>query len=387
MAAAQEVPSAERPSFSSFWKRTKDGFNAKRITFVQGNPTETSNAAIKNEEIPSEITAKDKAQIRRAQVRKAQIQHRQRKANYIRKLELDISGLRDMIASTEKDRRVLLAENDMIRQYLRTATEQDASSQLTLPCAQPAITEPSLFDNIDLSDVTVTLGMDDLLRTPVYQISGSSSPESTGQRTGSQHSSPAPADSRRVIPELTTEQTQEAVNFILALEHICWDHFGPEDFASTSDSTRVESGHCLMASSLALQSAPQNVFTTMGDAGARVKPESLRSDVSWQASGLTLQSLHGLASSVNPSDLDLTPVQAWFELASVYPMSILLRRDIVDALKRGFSGVVKCPQYGAVIERSVFDSVVGRVLEPELAAYKTRLTTEPAAEPVAASQS
>lgn len=85
-------------------------------------------------------------------------------------------------------------------------------------------------------------------------------------------------------------------------------------------------------------------------------------------SGLTLQSLHGLASSINPADLDLTPVQAWFELAARYPIDVLLRRDVEDRLKREFVGVVKCPHYGAAIERGAFESICARVLGPEIVA-------------------
>jgi hypothetical protein len=90
------------------------------------------------------------------------------------------------------------------------------------------------------------------------------------------------------------------------------------------------------------------------------------SHLSWQGSGLTLESLYGLASSVNPSDLDLAPVQAWFELAARYPPEILLRKDVEDRLKKEFVGVVKCPHYGAAIERGAFESIVARVLDPEV---------------------
>ena len=88
--------------------------------------------------------------------------------------------------------------------------------------------------------------------------------------------------------------------------------------------------------------------------------------ISWQASGLTLRSLYGLASSVNPADLDLTPVQAWFELAARYPLEILLRRDVEDRLKREFVGVVKCPHYGAAVERGALESICARILDPEV---------------------
>jgi hypothetical protein len=67
--------------------------------------------------------------------------------------------------------------------------------------------------------------------------------------------------------------------------------------------------------------------------------------ISWPASGLTLHSLYGLANSIFPTDLDLAPVQAWFELAERYPLEVLLRQDVEDRLKKEFVGVVKCPHY------------------------------------------
>src|SRR6187402_3234044 len=62
-----------------------------------------------------ELSAKDKAQIRRQQVRRAQIQHRQRKANYVKQLELDVVRVRDLIADTERQTAVLRRENGAMR--------------------------------------------------------------------------------------------------------------------------------------------------------------------------------------------------------------------------------------------------------------------------------
>lgn len=144
-----------------------------------------------------------------------------------------------------------------------------------------------------------------------------------------------------------------------------------------------------MASSLALRTAPAAVFDAMAaqpvsppgppsglaaraaaksEGGAATPPPP----VSWPASGLTLHSLYGLASSVNPSDLELAPVQAWFELAARWPLETLLRKDVEDRLKTAFVGVVKCPHYGAAIERGAFESICARVLGPEVAVPVTQ---------------
>jgi hypothetical protein len=132
-----------------------------------------------------------------------------------------------------------------------------------------------------------------------------------------------------------------------------------------------------MASSLCVADAPTSVYDSKKVfrripvapfAGAKKRPAAESPKFSWEASnasasgGINLQSLLSLASNLNPSDLELTPVQAWFELAELYGAETVLAENVMEALKREFSGVVKCLHFGAVIERSAFESVVGRVL-------------------------
>lgn len=78
-------------------------------------------------------------------------------------------------------------------------------------------------------------------------------------------------------------------------------------------------------------------------------------ELSWKACGLTLSSLYPLACSI-------TPVQTFFELAKCWPINVLPTGDILDRLKRESLGVVKCPHYGAQIERGADESIVERVL-------------------------
>ena len=125
-----------------------------------------------------------------------------------------------------------------------------------------------------------------------------------------------------------------------------------------------------MASSLVLQDAPPAVFRALSRSSPllrRAQPSDvppLQEPLEWSAAGLTLQALHGLACSIHDATVEVAPVQAWFELASRYPLEILLRRDVLDTLKRELSPVVRCPHYGAQMERMAFESVVGRVLGP-----------------------
>lgn len=125
-----------------------------------------------------------------------------------------------------------------------------------------------------------------------------------------------------------------------------------------------------MASSLALQSAPRAVFSAVSRATPllrRAAPRDLppaEEACEWSAAGLTLQALHGLACSISDSAVEVAPVQAWFELAARVPGEVLMRREVLEALKRELAPIVRCPHFGAQMERGAFESVVGRVLGP-----------------------
>jgi hypothetical protein len=79
----------------------------------------------------------------------------------------------------------------------------------------PSATTTELFSDIDVSEMTVTLSMDEVLGAPCYQISSSSS-------SGSVRSAPSPAASEGLAPyhqrqqTLTPAQEEAAINFILS---------------------------------------------------------------------------------------------------------------------------------------------------------------------------
>ncbi|SPQ18189.1 159b133d-05d1-45f9-afaf-3b8854c08c3e [Thermothielavioides terrestris] len=98
---------------------------------------------------------------------------------------------------------------------------------------------------------------------------------------------------------------------------------------------------------------------------------------SWQTTALTLHALHGLAQSLAPAaGPELAPVQAWFELVGRFGAAALLRRadtdahddgddddddaPVLDRLKQGLAPLVRCPHFGASIERAAFEAVVER---------------------------
>ncbi|EFX05284.1 alanine racemase [Grosmannia clavigera kw1407] len=474
-------------------------------------------------------TTLTKAQARRAQVRRAQVQHRKRKADYLRQLEVDVSTLRDLVSATEKETRRLRHENASIRVRLGISVVGSGKNNIIVPSkidsvisadtsqvmaldvpavavsslndvtvggdigqllspsapeVSPATTPwdvstittgpspmslsssaspaaqgvlpialadtidakvdatGSLFANIDLDDITVALVMDEFVGTPVYHISSSSVSTSSPPYdensavlqsfpTTSITTSPAynsmttsaiiPMDPALVsdasspvspepglqgyswMQEMTLEQVHVAVNFILALEYVCWNHVGHQ-FCRPNTGV-PHAGHTLMASNLLLQHASDKVHMDVYDFNDKYESEindqaghthdtsftgsndNHAVDLTWQAPDVTLQQLYGLATSLNPaSDKELTPIEAWFELASNYPLSILLRQDVIDELKRGFSGVVRCLYFGAVIERQAFESVVDRILGPIMSGEAAIARIQPAEHAILAPQ-
>ncbi|KAK2611038.1 hypothetical protein N8I77_004420 [Diaporthe amygdali] len=141
-----EAYTEDRPSFTSFWRKTKDESTARELTFVQSDPSQPGCKVPAPEQGPAPGHAsKDK---RRVQVRKAQVAHRQRKAKYVEQLEADIAGMRDKISTAESERQTLRDENEAIRAHLSAAAAAAAStySQASAPSIQLSYM-PSYLDS------------------------------------------------------------------------------------------------------------------------------------------------------------------------------------------------------------------------------------------------
>ncbi|KAF4982253.1 hypothetical protein FZEAL_2137 [Fusarium zealandicum] len=395
----------EKRSFSAFLKRTlrrgnksdeseystpqQRGKGSRGGEGLNGESPNTSSAT-SPQNPRKNLSASEKAKLRRAQVRKAQIQHRQRKAEHVKQMEIDVTHFREMISLTEFESDELRKENDEMLAMLlaKGITIPKCKSQCSI---RPTITrqqpgddswidetlgaelltddtamlqnEEDMFADVNVDDIIVTLKKDDSMETPVFSIRSNS----TRSNTTSPPVTGGDAD-------LSSEEEQMAVNFILSLEHICWDHFFLGDFPSHAHlSDNKAKGHTLMASSICMAHAPQDVFHGRKLMTSCHDPRALGTDpyvppafYEWPSPRITLASLHGLARSLNPGDKELTPVQAWFELAGRFDRSVLLNAKTLETLSKELNGVVKCLEFGAVMEREAFESVVGRVLGESL---------------------
>ncbi|KAM0347067.1 hypothetical protein ACHAPU_005006 [Fusarium lateritium] len=391
----------DRPSFNDFLKKTKQQGSCegpecaapRRGRKNRGSEGVSSESPENTSETSPQkprksLTATEKAKLRRAQVRRAQIQHRQRKAEYQQQLELDITHFRELIALTEFESEQFRKDNGSIKALLASkgiaipkcrtgncsgrarevvagvddAWVDDALGLRPTPedpdLYQDDETGGELFADVNVDDIIVTLKKDESMVTPAFSIrSNESSSNST--------SPPPPPDLN-----LSPDEEQKAVNFILSLEHICWDHFFIGDYPSHSHLTNDESkGHCLMASSLCMANAPLDVFGDRKLVSSASSCNERRAQgldayippvyLEWPSPRISLSSLYGLAQSLNPGDLEITPVQAWFELSTRYDKRLLLER--LDLLGVELMGVSKCLEFGAVMERDAFESVVARM--------------------------
>ncbi|KAH7034937.1 uncharacterized protein B0I36DRAFT_85835 [Microdochium trichocladiopsis] len=466
--------------------------------------TSSGSTSSANEATTSETTpALTKAQARRAQVRRAQIQHRQRKADYTKQLEMETAKYRDLVGQTQRETYALEAENTAMRKMLldklgylppeALPSSSSSDSLSTEPSADAMAWEATgggqvahvssssersnSASSIPTPVYSVSVAMSEVMGTPAMQVRRTSSPPQVSSRSGSvsksrtppsahasmaseaasQHGNPQvaikPAD---IITSLTEEQTDHAINFILGLEHICWDHWDRSYFTHQAyDETGCMHGHALMASTIALQTAPVEVFNQLDAVGEYLRSNPLQqhdrskhgkcdhnsmpmahldqdqhamlsasdetstisssahatsltrspesgstastsggslpqtstaesqmpqsgdasrasgpsipmlqdgNNISWPATGLSLETLHALASKLSPPQTELAPVQAWFEILREYGTAVVLDHELMGRVLAEFSGVVKCLHFGAVIERDAFDSVVSRVI-------------------------
>ncbi|KAI1425459.1 hypothetical protein F5Y12DRAFT_714309 [Xylaria sp. FL1777] len=409
-------PDPARPSFTGFWKRSKDEQAAQNLTFVSSKLGQPS--AQGEDDAQAEPLAAAKANARRQQVRNAQRQHRQRKANYTKQLELDITKLRDDISKVEQELESLRSQNGDIRSQLARGD-------------QPAVAEPVESLPVNVADMAfstslapnyiVSLDMFENLGTPAYQISRSSPslPDTSSVKAASTHatetlSSATPASTVGTSLEdvalmemtLSEEQIDQAINFILALEHCCWNHVEQSCFEHHNHhqqqqreqqqqqeqgprppcSNKNLNGHTLMATTLALQSAPPSVFTRMRDLQQQLDASITTTttttssspppppppatttaagtqQVAWSSRALTLTNLRRLAGTLNAAGAaELAPVQAWFELASLYGVGVATDGVILGRLRSELAGDVHCVMFGAAVQRDVFEAALKRVV-------------------------
>ncbi|KAL3425639.1 hypothetical protein PVAG01_02430 [Phlyctema vagabunda] len=330
----------------SFWNRSMDMVSKKNFQFKQ----QDCDPEINEDKDKDNLTAQTQKQHRRAQVRKAQIEHRRRKKDYTKELEQTVTHLRELIASTESETVILRKENTSIKETL-------AHSNIQYSDTSPTNIDWIMSDYQNGQQSTnVNIDYDPLVQAECLQVQTECTlsnaqpfrPGNPSTNTSSKPTGPMP-DFLKIRPN----QSDVAINFILALEHPCRSHFHTVPPLSTAhDSEAAATGHELMASTLLFSSAPSSTF---GDA------DTSKVTTSWNAPSLELSTLYAMSLSLPKEDFEITPVQAWFMIVSEYKVDIVLEK--AETLKSSLNELVKCWDFGAVLNQALFWEVVKRVMD------------------------
>lgn len=191
------------------------GTQVRGATRTQSCPSPPTSLTRDQEDESTEQTPQEKAQRRRAQVRKAQLQHRERKATYIKKLELDVTQIRDATERVDRRCDVLRKENEEMRMMLAqlgAAAVLPSAVEMQVPVhlmqlerlaqgaggavAVEAVSQTATI-NFD-GDKKITLAVDEVIQQACYQII----PAQSGAEAGA--------------AQIPPNEEDAAINFILA---------------------------------------------------------------------------------------------------------------------------------------------------------------------------
>ncbi|KAM7196104.1 hypothetical protein V8F20_007139 [Naviculisporaceae sp. PSN 640] len=245
--------SQERPSFTEYWKKSKDSESSssrgqKNIRFVQttvpgassgsysggyasgtdadagmgSDSYNTGSSSKDGQSSSSSKAAQDKAQLRRAQVRKAQIQHRQRKANYVKQLEQDVAGLRDAITTEQQEVEMLRGENDMMRSHVHHTMGGVHDPYATMPLGHdvpvslPYTSDPATSQGLDY--YSMNLPVDDPMRSSYRMTTSDTSSyyQTASPPSGADYYSRMPSN-LTPLPDMVSGA--QDLNYMLAPSH------------------------------------------------------------------------------------------------------------------------------------------------------------------------
>ncbi|KAL8712852.1 MAG: hypothetical protein Q9220_003060 [cf. Caloplaca sp. 1 TL-2023] len=262
--------------------------------------------------------------------------HRQRTQNYIKTLESEVVRLR----GSEGE---LLQQNHKLENQVSILRTALILAEVPLPAGfegSPQLAQPQSLAS-DMPS-TVSYKRDDLNHQRLHidwakpaQGPGAGPQALTGSRYDSRDWNSAgpkplpnlPQDFNSTydnpLPGMASKKldtAEVAVDFVLALEHICMAHLPhPADQPSENPSN-----HALMMSTAIVSRAPN--------------PPQV--NTSWTANGAMIKELLNLSSAIS-LDGEITPVEAWHRLRQ-HPAFSRLNRNAIDKIKADLSASVRC---------------------------------------------
>lgn len=200
--------------------------------------------------------------------------HRERRAKYLLGLEAEVAHLRTRDAQNIVELRKLNVINTRLIALL-------TENNILIPRELEIVDDALITTGIELLDAT----------------GGSHNLRATSSTGSSVSQVPSPAET------VDLSDPQVAINFVLALEKPCLDHF---HLAHGEDG---ETGHIFMLQASMLETGPSKVSSHLG--------QSLPTDSRWDVPRQQLdQQLERLVSTARQLNLngELTPVMCWFKL-------------------------------------------------------------------------
>ncbi|TLS25581.1 hypothetical protein PpBr36_07873 [Pyricularia pennisetigena] len=353
-----------------------------------------------------EESKQDRAQRRRDQLRDAQKTYRDRKTKYVKSLENELSRVR-------QNETHLMRQVEQLRSTLQSCATVMRQNGLDVPPGAWDVGSPggllSPYGNVngtESSGPSSVFGTESDLFSPFSPQSGgviSSPPQdarSIQQRLNQQqhhqhqhqhsnHSSPnssgtsdvclggwdpagvpLPAPGVRVCD---VDLVGAGMDFVLTIERPCLDHLH-------GDPTKPDDpdGHALTVSSYLITASKGSSQNTDGNGPASaVNNPNAASSLSWPPAPppsqpgcgtvchdvptAVLDNLLNLSGELVDSDHEVTPVQAWHYIRS-RPQFGGLEVGVLGRFARKLRDAVKCHGFGAVIERTKFESLVRHFL-------------------------
>ncbi|CAL8579393.1 hypothetical protein XPA_005142 [Xanthoria parietina] len=322
---------------------------------------------------------------RREQVRHAQRTHRQRTQNYIKTLEEEVVRLRGSEGDLKSENKKLSSQVDILRTALVLAdvplpagfegspqSAQLPSIDSEFPASISFRTDSSNHQRLHVDWPTPSHSQPAPAPAPQAPTEGLAPSDFHGHEDWIPQDKPLPIlPNDTFMSSLDFDSTYEnpppqmaptildthevAVDFVLALEHVCMGHIPHPANPPSEEPTN----HALLMST---------ALVAKGSA-----PPQLNS--SWNANGSMIKGLLNLASAINLQG-EITPVEAWHRLRQ-YPGFSSLDKWSFELIKAKLSASVQCREFGAVLDEEVFLFTLGSVLgPPEAYSVQQKLTIQ-----------
>ncbi|KAL8853336.1 MAG: hypothetical protein Q9221_001812 [Calogaya cf. arnoldii] len=339
--ASDSVSPKLRGRNDSLWKRARRTLGTNSLTFLkpEGKPTR---AASKDGDGSGSGQGKTTPGKRREQVRHAQRTHRQRTQNYIKTLEEEVVRLRGSEGELKSENKKLSSQVNVLRTALVLAdVPLPAGFEGSPQSTQLSSLGPELPASISFrtdSSNHQRLHVDWPTQSQNQSASTTAPHAPTGGAPGYSHNHGGLNPQGKPLPVLpqdfdttyehpppemaswTLDTHEVAVDFVLALEHVCMGHIPHPANAPSTEPTN----HALLMSTALSAKGPG--------------PPQLNS--SWSADGSMIKDLLNLASAINLQG-EITPVEAWHRLRE-YPGFSRLDKWAFEMIKARLSASVQC---------------------------------------------